>query len=380
MVRAKRRAYVKLRKAKKALFNLDKPLFAIVLAWILFGFLIFTSASLGLSAKSTALLSSVLLKQSITLVISFVVMLLVARSKFQSLIKISPYLYAFGILFTLLTFVPGLAFSSGGAHRWINVAGYSVQPAEFMKFTTILFAVYIFIKYKKQIPSVKSLLLPAAVLLPPALVLLAQPDTSTVLVMSFGVGLIYFLFGAPYKNLLIAVFAVVLALLVLVTVHPYVKKRIMTFINPAQDKLGAGYQINQSLIAIGSGGIFGKGFGQGVQKFGYLPEPVGDSIFATLAEEFGLFGALVFVVILSLFVLRALKLALLSRTLAASSVIITLAFTIFIQAFINMAAMTAIMPLTGLTLPLMSLGGSSVLSTLMAIGVIFSAARGVKLS
>ena len=371
---------MKLRKAKKALFNLDKPLFAIVLAWILFGFLIFTSASLGLSAKSTALLSSVLLKQSITLVISFVVMLLVARSKFQSLIKISPYLYAFGILFTLLTFVPGLAFSSGGAHRWINVAGYSVQPAEFMKFTTILFAVYIFIKYKKQIPSVKSLLLPAAVLLPPALVLLAQPDTSTVLVMSFGVGLMYFLFGAPYKNLLIAVFAVVLALLVLVTVHPYVKKRIMTFINPTQDKLGAGYQINQSLIAIGSGGVFGKGFGQGVQKFGYLPEPAGDSIFATLAEEFGLFGALVFIVILSLFVLRALKLALLSRTLAASSVIITLAFTIFIQAFINMAAMTGIMPLTGLTLPLVSLGGSSVLSTLMAIGVIFSAARGVKLS
>ncbi len=369
----------KIRKQILAFFKLDKVLLAILIVWLLMGFLIFSSAALGLMAKNNSLLSGILIKQVASLMLSFVLMLFVARIPFKKILNSAPYLYLASLLLSLLVFVPGLSFSAGGARRWIVLFGQSLQPSEFMKYSSILFITYLLLKYKRCIKDVKSLAIPAAVAALPLAILIMEPDTSTSFVIVFGLAVSYFLFGAPWKNIMIAASLALTFFAGVVMSHPYILKRFSSFANSNQDVLGASYQINQSLIAIGSGGFFGKGYGQGVQKFGYLPEPVGDAVFATLAEEFGFFGVFVLLLLLSLFLLRSFKLAKYSRSLAASTVIVALSLTIFIQAFVNIAAMSAVLPLTGLTLPFFSLGGSSILATLLAFGVIFSAAKNSKI-
>ncbi len=374
----KKRAQKKLKLLIKTFLSVDKVLLLIIFLWSLFGFTVFSSAALGLMAKSNLKLSFVLSKQLIALVISFFVMLAVAHIKFQNLLKVAPWFYVFTIFLTSLVFVPSVGFSAGGASRWINVFGYNMQPGEFLKVSVPLFALYLLLKYKKHMQGIYSLLTLAAALLFPVLLLIMQPDTSTTLIVLFATAVIYFLFGSPWKNIFLASFVAILMFTLLIFTRPYVKERILTFMGLHNDPLGSSYQIKQSLIAIGSGGFWGRGFGQGVQKFGYLPEPMGDSIFATLGEEFGFFGAFLLLTLVTLFVLRAFNLARRSRSLAASSTILSLALAIFMQTFVNIAAMSEILPLTGLTLPLFSLGGSSIMATMLAFGVILSAAKGVK--
>jgi len=159
----------------------------------------------------------------------------------------------------------------------------------------------------------------------------------------------------------------------LVYFRPYVKDRIMLYLKPSEDLLGRGYQLNQSLIAIGSGGVFGKGFGQGTQKFGYLPEPVGDSIFAVLGEEFGFAGVSFMLFILLFFILRVFVLAKRSQKQIIKISIISFASVLLFQSFMNMGAMTGAIPLTGLTFPMLSLGGTSILVSGFMFGLIFSA-------
>ncbi len=359
----------------KNFLSTDKLLLSIILLWVLFGFFVFSSASLGLMANPNLQLSHVLLKQFLAIAASLVLMFFVSQIKFTNIVKFAPRFYMLSLTLGLLVFVPGVGFSSGGASRWVNIAGYSMQPGELLKLTVPIFTLYLLLKNKKWMNDFKSLAIPATAVAPALLLLLMQPDTSTSLIVLFSSALIYFLFGAPWKNIFLsaAVFLVLLA--VLIFTRPYVKDRILTFVGLKDDPLGSSYQVEQSLIAIGSGGLFGKGFGQGVQKFGYLPEPVGDSIFATFAEEFGFLGVMIFLVLVLLFVLRAFNLAKRSSSLAASATILSLSLAIFLQVFINIAAMSKIMPLTGLTLPLFSLGGTSVLTVMLSFGVILSASK-----
>ena len=373
--KTKRKVHTQIKKIRKSFLKIDKPLLGIVSFWLLFGVLVFVSASLGLVAKDTGILSKVLTKQILTILISFVAMLIVAKIKFKKILRATPYIYAFSIFLSLLVFVPGLAFSAGGASRWIIIGGTSLQPSEFMKFATVLFAVYLFVNYRNKFRGDKMLFIPGLALMVPGLILALEPDTSTILITTFGLGVFYFLAGGSWKSIAIGAAVGIVALSILILTHPYIKDRIFTFMDAGKDVLGKGYQINQSLIAIGSGGVFGKGFGQGVQKFGYLPEPVGDAIFATIAEEFGFLGALVLLTIITLFILRAFKLSKKAKSSAQAIIILVFASMIFVQAFVNIAAMSGVMPLTGLTLPLISLGGTSMLSTMLAIGIIFSAAK-----
>ncbi len=371
----KRKAVLKLRKIKKKFFSLDKPLLTIIFIWFLYGFTVFLSASLGLIVKNEALLSSVLTKQVISIFLAILVMFSVASVKFKYWLALSPRIYILAILFTLMTFLPGISFSAGGASRWVVLGGISLQPAEILKVSTVLFSIYILYTFKKYIKSKYGLLLFFGPLAVPSLILLAQPDTSTLFIMSMGVFAAYFLFNSPYKHIFGSL-AIGLALLAMLAfVRPYIKDRIMVFLNPSKDVLGSSYQLNQSKIAIGSGGVFGKGFGQGAQKFGYLPEPVGDSIFAVLSEEFGFMGVSFILLLLLAFVLRCFVLATRNSLKVASVTILAFSFMLFSQAFVNMASMSGLLPLTGLTFPLLSLGGTSMIASGFALGIIFSASK-----
>ena len=369
----KKKIFLSIKKLKKRLIPLDKPLLAIVLAWYFFGFIIFISASLGLVAKNNSLLSTILTKQAISIFLSLLTMVVCANIALRRWLTFSPKLYIFSLLFTALVFVPGLSFSAGGATRWILVGPISIQPAEIMKVATILFSVYLFAMFSSHIKNLKGLGIFFAVLFIPLAILYNQPDTSTILIIVTGVVTVYFLSGMPWKYAGVLAMLAFIVFTALVITKPYIKERVLVFLNPETDALGSGYQLRQSLIAIGSGGLFGKGFGQGVQKFGYLPEPVGDSIFAVLSEEFGFLGTSFLLTILLFFLLRIFKLAKNSKNTQSALVLMAFGVTLFMQAFINMASMSGLMPLTGLTFPLLSLGGTSMVITGMVLGIVFSA-------
>lgn len=184
----------------------------------------------------------------------------------------------------------------------------------------------------------------------------------------------YFVAGAPWRDIGVLILGTVLVLGVLIMARPYVLTRIKTFINPSENSLGSGYQIQQSLIAIGSGGLLGRGFGQSVEKFNYLPEPAGDSVFAVFAEETGFVGASVLLTLLIALVARGIVIAGNSRDLFGGLVALGFSSLIMVQIFINISAMLGIVPLTGLPLPFVSHGGTALMAVLLMCGVILNVA------
>jgi cell division protein FtsW len=208
-----------------------------------------------------------------------------------------------------------------------------------------------------------------------AFILFNQPDTkSFILITITGLSML-FISGVSMKYIALLGLGSVIVLGTLVYFTPYLQERVKTFIDPSQDSQGSSYQIQQSLIAIGSGGIVGRGYGQSIQKFSYLPEPQGDSIFAVVGEEFGFVGSVIIIILYLIFLLRGLRIAnnspdLFSRLLVSGIVILIVA-----QSFMNIASIVGVIPLTGVPLVFMSHGGTSLMIYLIAMGIIFQISK-----
>jgi cell division protein FtsW len=293
--------------------------------------------------------------------------------------KYSFYFLAATILLNILVFIPGIGLTHGGATRWILIGSFSFQPSEVLKIASILYFATWLSGIKNEIRNFKYGLLPLLVMLGiTGLLLLAQPDTDTFIVIALGLVAMFIGAGCKIKDILVLILIGACALTLLAFTRPYIMSRIMTFFNPAENSLSSGYQIQQSLIAIGSGGWLGRGFGQSVQKFNYLPEPVGDSIFAVAGEEFGFIGTSILVLTFLFFALRAFRIA--SRTASpfASFFMIGMTTSLIIQAFINIGSMVGVLPISGITLPFVSQGGSALLFALMSVGMMLGVSRGAK--
>ena len=220
------------------------------------------------------------------------------------------YIFIATLILTLMVFIPGLGFSHGGAQRWILIGGFSFQPAELLKIGFIIYMATWLSGMHKQIGDTLKGTAPfAGIVALVGFVLLLQPDTDTFLIMAIAATAMFIVAGGRWRDVLIMGLTAVLLLAILAFTRPYIMDRINTFMDPGSDPLGSGYQINQSLIAVGSGGVLGRGFGQSIQKFEYLPEPIGDSIFAVYAEEFGFVGSLFLIMLLSFFTFRGYKIA-----------------------------------------------------------------------
>ena len=208
-----------------------------------------------------------------------------------------------------------------------------------------------------------------------AILLLAQPDTDTLAISLFAGLAIFLTGGGKWKHILIVGLIGILGLVMIVFTRPYVMSRIKTFINPSANSQGSGYQIQQSLIAIGSGGFTGRGFGQSIQKFNFLPEPIGDSIFAVASEEFGFVGASLLIFFFIFFAFRGLKIA--ANTPDAFGRLLSIGIVILIvsQAFVNIAAMVGVLPLSGITLPFVSHGGTALFMTLAEVGIVLNISK-----
>ncbi len=296
-----------------------------------------------------------------------------------------PYRYwhalAFPLLFValalmLLVFVPSLGIHLNGQTSWVSLFGISFQPAEALKLALVVYLAAWLGERSERIKNWQLGLIPFVIVMGfVGLLLLLQPDLGTlgiVLLMALGV---YFIAGAPMKQLAILLSVALVLIVAFAALSPVRWSRITTVFHPTADTRGSGWQLNQSLIAIGSGGLWGKGLGQSTQKFGFLPEPSGDSIFAVLVEELGIVGGTVVILLFAFLAFMLLHIARRAPDAFGSLVAVGMCMWIMIQAVVNMAAITGIGPLTGVPLPFISYGGTSMAAMLAGMGIVLNVAK-----
>ena len=357
--------------------SVDKYFLLSIIILVIAGFIIFSSASLGLLAKGGELYSSAAFSQTFFgLFFGTIGAIIVSRIDYKKWRKYSFYLFILSVIATFLVFVPGLGLEFGGASRWIKIASFTFQTSELLKVAFIIYFSAWIAAVKNKISTFKYGFLPFLILLSVVGVsLLLQPDTDTFAVI-IAAGMAMFLAGGgKIRYLFLLVLVSILGLLIIASARPYVKQRLTTFLNPTENSLSSSYQIQQSLIAIGSGGINGRGFGQSIQKFNFLPEPIGDSIFAVASEEFGFMGGVTLISFFLFFTIRGLKIAVRIDDLFGRMLVVGLVMLIVTQAFVNIGAMLGVIPLTGIPLPFISHGGSALLMVMIEVGIILNVSR-----
>lgn len=357
--------------------HIDRPLIFLIALLVIGGAMIFASAAFGLLARGSSGISSVVFSHLVLGVAVGLVALIVTTSiDYHQWQKIAPYLFGATLLATLLVFVPHIGMAHGGGKRWIIIAHVSFQPSEALKITGIIMAATYFAMIRKKINELRyGLGGLIAILALPVLILVLQPDLGTLGVVCISIVAIFWAAGARIRDIGLLICIAFLALGALTIVRPYVKDRVMTFFHPATGQQAEGYQIRQSLIAIGSGGITGRGFGQGIQKFTYLPEPMGDSIFAVAGEELGFLGTVTIVALFVAFSLRGFIVAVRAPDLFGTLLAIGISTYLGSEAFINIAAMLGVAPLTGIPLTFVSQGGSAMLVSLASAGILLNISR-----
>lgn len=355
----------------------DKVFFGIIIALLAIGAIMFTSASLGILAKNETKFYAVIFNQFVFgLIGGMVALFLGLRIPYKFWRKYSLVLFIISILLTSLVFIPSLALIHGGARRWVNVLGVSFQPVEFLKIGFIIYFAAWLSWAKGRIRDIRFSVIPLFVLLGIiALVLLQQPDTKSLILITITAIVMLFVSGMQWKYIL-GIFGVsILAFIVLAFFKPYLTNRIMTFMHPNRDGAGSSYQLQQSLIAIGSGGIFGRGLGQSIQKFNYLPEPQGDSIFAVVGEELGFIGTVVIICLFIAFALRGYRIALLAPDSFSKLLVVGMITMVTSQSFMNIASIVGVFPLTGVPLVFISHGGTALFLTLGTMGIILNISK-----
>jgi len=357
--------------------KVDVPFLISVVILVIAGYLIFTSASLGLLSRQAAKYENVAFSQTFFgLFLGSLACFITSNIDYRVYRKYSFYILTLSVLATLLVFIPSLGVSHGGAHRWIYIGSLSFQPSELLKIGFIIYFSAWMAKAKEKSNTLKYGLLPFVILSGIiGVILLSQPDTDTFLISMFAGLAIYIAGGGKWKYVFVLGICGIIGLGAIAYSRPYVMSRITTFINPGANALGSGYQIQQSLIAVGSGGLWGRGFGQSIQKFNYLPEPIGDSIFAVAGEEFGFVGAFSIVILFLIFAVRGLKIA--SNVQDGFGRLLCLGIVIMItsQAFVNIGAMVGVLPLSGITLPFISHGGTALFMTLAEVGIVLNISK-----
>ena len=343
--------------------HLDSPLLLSLIVLMGFGLIVLYSAS----GQST----DMMFRQAIRLGVGFVVMLVFAQIPPHSLRLWSPWLYAIGVFSLLLVFYFGD--TGKGAQRWLDLGVVRFQPSEFMKLALPLGVAWYFAG-KPLPPNLKRIAVALVMILVPMGLIIKQPDLGTALLVGAAGFLCLFLAGISWRLIAASgVLAIALTPLAWMLMHDYQKRRVMTLLNPESDPLGAGYHIIQSKIAIGSGGVYGKGWLNGTQAhLAFLPERTTDFIFSVLAEEFGLFGVLFLLVGYSVVLIRGLSLASRARDSYSRLVAGSIALTLFVYLFVNVGMVSGLLPVVGVPLPLVSYGGTSMVTLMASFGILMA--------
>ncbi len=368
--------------------SLDIPLLTAIFALVLFGIIMVSSVSVYQSYQITSAMAAKGLLSEPTnsfylwrhlgrAALSVPLFMLGLMLPLALWKRLALPLFAAALLLLGVLFLPGIGANYGTSTSWISLSFLpSVQPAEFVKLALIFYLALWMEKRQELVQSFQHGFMPFTILLSVVVVLLAlQPDFGSVLVIALIAASMFFAAGGSVLHILGgAMLASVLAYPIIMS-KAYIRNRFLAFLNPDLDPLNIGFQIKQALIAVGSGGLFGVGFGKSIQKFGYLPEVQGDTIFAAAAEELG-FVRISFLVLLYLFIAyRGYGIARRAHDRFSMLVAVGITGWFTFQAVINIGVNIAILPLTGLTLPFVSYGGSSLLANMLAAGILLNVSR-----
>jgi len=338
---------------------------------LLFGLLAISALGLFVLYSSAGGDNQLVARQIVRLGIAFGGMVVVAQLRPQWLQRWTPWLYGLGL--TLLIAVLVVGDVGKGAQRWLDLGFVRFQPSEMMKLAVPMMVAW-YLSDKRLPPAYPRLLIAGALIVVPVLLIAVQPDLGTSLLIASAGFFVLFLAGLSWKLLGgLGLLATAGAPLLWHFMHDYQRQRVITFLDPEQDPLGTGYHIIQSKIAIGSGGLFGKGWLNGTQAhLEFLPERSTDFIFAVLGEEFGLFGIGVIVVIYSFIIVRSLYIAAQAQDSYGRLLGGSLAMTFFIYFIVNTGMVTGLLPVVGLPLPLVSYGGTSMVTLMAGFGILMS--------
>ena len=357
----------------------SRRFFFFIVAIALIGFLIFSSAALGVLGDRGLGYNRTIWNQFSALLLALVVLIVSARIPYHYWQKIAIWIFAISLILTLLVFVPGIGHKAGGAERWLSLGGRTIQPSEFLKLGLIIYLAAWLAKIRERVTTWESGFFPFVLFVGVVgVTLIAQPDIGTFSVTFTAATAMFFAAGAKWRQLLALGLVAIIGFSIILALRPYARERVYTFLSPNQEVSSDSWQINQSLIAIGSGGLTGRGFGQSLQKFVYLPQPTGDSVFAVAAEEFGFLGSLGLIVAFIVFALWGLRIAGRAPDRFSRLLVVGLIVLMTTGAFINMASMLGLFPLTGIPLLFVSHGGSALLFSMLGCGIILNISRSSK--
>ena len=355
-------------------FLLDPVIVILVIGLSLFGLLMIYSTKSVSDSQNTYFF-----KQLYAIIAGFFVMYFASRVNLKLLRRISKYMLFVSLAFLLLPLIPGIGSNAGGAQRWVKIGFFRFQPGEFVKIFFIIYMAGYFTRHEESIKTffdglVKPIILLAVI----GPFFLLQPDLGSLIIIAGATFITAFSLGLNWKHIGLGIGFSALSFALLVIAKPYRMKRIEAFLSPFEDTSGKSYQLIQSLITIASGGFWGVGLGNSQQKLFFLPAAHTDFIFAVIAEELGFFGVTILVSVFFIFFLRCLNIASrVSYDTFVYSLAIGLTALIFFPAFLNFAIVMGILPTKGLVLPFIGFGGSNVISTFLAVGILLAIVRGI---
>jgi len=358
----------------------DLLLFSIIVLLTFFGLLIIYDASSVIGFSTFGDKYHFIKDQLIWVAIGFIALFIFSYFDYHRLFYLALPLLVLALFLLLLVFIPGIGYGAKGANRWINLWVFGLQPAEFVKLELAVYLAAWFSTKERGRFLAFTLLIGAVLLL-----VMLEPDMGTASIILFEAIIIYFLSGGSMKHFTIAAPVIAIVGYIIIKLEPYRAARLTSFLTIGQaanlsDVLSGPnlYHIKQALIALGSGGIFGVGIGNSLQKYAYLPENVTDSIFPIIAEEFGFIGSIILIIIFLLLVWRGFYIATKAKDKFGKLLAAGIISFIGIQIIINLGSMTALFPLTGVPLPFISYGGSALVVDMVSIGVLLNISRQAK--
>lgn len=346
--------------------------FTIILSFttLLFGFAMFFSAALGVMVRYETKFYGIIQNQFLFGLLlgtfAFILGALLPQKFFKNL---SPLFFLVGVVLCILVFVPGVGFEHGGAKRWIELAGFSFQPSEILKYSSVLLLSAFYSFFHENFNDYKYRLVPAIIISFFVVLVLKEPDLGTSTVILAGIFGVFFVVNAKIKDALIILSLVVPIFLGFYMYYPHAKERVNTFLFPEKNTSDQNYQANQTKISLGAGGVWGDGYGKSTQKYHNLPEPVGDSIFAVIGEEFGFMGTLATIILIMTLCFRLIYLSHFLRDPFPKGVLAGTGIIILAQTFLNAGSASGAIPFTGVPLPLISHGSTNIIITLGMLGL-----------
>lgn len=358
----------------------DLVIFYTTMALVLFGIvMVFSASYIQASFKHND--GYFFLKRNIIYaILGFCGMIFTSKIDYKFWKQKSLPICIFTVICLILVLTP-IGIKANGARRWLGVGGATFQPSDVAKFVTIIITAKMIEKKYDNIKSLTKGVLP--ILIIPSIffiLIMLQPNMSTAGTLIIVLFIMLFVAGMNMKFVWSMMIAGAVLFVSLIIVEPYRLKRFTAFLDPFQDPLGSGYQVIQSLYAIGSGGLFGLGLGKSRQKYFYIPEPQNDFIFSIIGEELGLVGCIIVIMLFVILVYRCVKIALKTKDLFACMVVIGIGAQIGIQAALNIAVATSSMPATGVALPFVSYGGTSLTVLMGEIGIVLNISKNVKIN